>query len=133
VAALLRLLRARIPAPEDLIPLAAPRANDRAPAPPPSGQARPPRPPKGAPRDFGPEAVRFRVALGRRNKADPKWLLPLLCRAAGVERTEIGRIEIGDRDSTFDVSAAAAERFRVASRSQGQEARITEVSSRRKK
>jgi ATP-dependent RNA helicase DeaD len=102
VAALLRLVRTRLPAAEEIDPIPTTPRHASEPAP------RRPR------RDNFTDGVRFRVALGRRNKADPKWLLPLLCRIGGVTREAIGRIEIGDKDSIFEVTGSAADQYRAA-------------------
>jgi ATP-dependent RNA helicase DeaD len=102
-AALVRLERARLPAPEELPETA--HAARQVPA------DRGPRQARGGPlRD----CVWFRVGLGREKKADPKWLLPLLCRRGGVTRDEIGKIVVEERQTRFEVAREAAERFRVA-------------------
>ena len=49
--------------------------------------------------------------IGRRNNADPKWLLPLLCRRGKVTRDDIGAIRIFDRETKFEILEAAAGRF----------------------
>ena len=54
---------------------------------------------------------RFRVEIGRRNKADPKWLLPMLCRRGKVTRDDIGAIRIFENATEVEISAEAAERF----------------------
>ena len=131
VARLLRLVRVRLPAPEEVedVPGGSGGRHER--------EAAPRRPPAG---DKGPrraafastDTIRFRVSLGRRHKADPKWLLPLLCRVGGVSRQEIGRIEIGDKDSVFEVSAAGAAAFREAKPVPGGEnVRIAEIGGRK--
>jgi ATP-dependent RNA helicase DeaD len=56
------------------------------------------------------------VNLGRERKADPKWLLPLLCRRGGVTRADIGKIVIEARETRFEVTAAAAGAFAARSR-----------------
>jgi ATP-dependent RNA helicase DeaD len=53
----------------------------------------------------------FRLDVGRRDKADPKWLLPMLCRMGGVTRRDIGAIRITDETTEFEVSARAAGDF----------------------
>jgi len=58
----------------------------------------------------------FRLNVGRRNNADPKWLLPLICRHGNVTRKDIGVIRIFDEETAFEVSLAAADRFRKAAR-----------------
>ncbi len=103
-AALLHVLRAPLPAPEELTEIAerpAPRA-----------------PREAAPRaeGGGEEGVWFRMDVGRDGRADPKWLLPFLCRRGHVTRQEIGRIRILARETQFEVAPYAAQRFAAASR-----------------
>jgi ATP-dependent RNA helicase DeaD len=59
----------------------------------------------------GGAAAMFRLDVGRRDRADPKWLLPMLCRMGGVTRRDIGAIRIGDETTEFEVSARAAGDF----------------------
>jgi ATP-dependent RNA helicase DeaD len=61
------------------------------------------------------EAVIFRVNLGAEAKAEPGWLLPLICRRGGVTRREVGAIRVGPRSSTFEIAAEAAQDFALAS------------------
>jgi ATP-dependent RNA helicase DeaD len=103
--ALLRKERARQPAAEELPETArAAREVPRAPVP---GKLR-----KGVPTD----TVWFRITLGRERKADPKWLLPLLCRRGGVTRADIGKIDVFPRETRFEVTAAAAGAFAARAR-----------------
>jgi ATP-dependent RNA helicase DeaD len=88
-AALIRLHRARLPAPEELSPLAAPERR----------------------RDAAAAHVWFSLNMGRRERADPKWLVPLICRLGGVEKRDIGAIRIFDRETKFEIDAALAARF----------------------
>ena len=53
----------------------------------------------------------FRVSIGRYGGADPRWLLPLICRRGGITRREVGRIEIGDRETRVEIAPWAAEQF----------------------
>jgi ATP-dependent RNA helicase DeaD len=53
----------------------------------------------------------FRINLGRQKNADPKWMLPLLCRLGGVTRKDIGAIRIQDRETLFELAPAAVEGF----------------------
>lgn len=93
--ALVRAHRAAMPAPEELI--------DRAPA---DGPAR------GAVHRPGFEdIVWFRINIGRRQNADPRWLLPLICRRGHVTKSEIGAIRIGAGESRFQIPRALADRF----------------------
>lgn len=103
-AALVRLYRAGLPAPEEVADPGEPRAvRDRA-----------------ADREFGGPSgggsAWFRLNVGRRSNADPKWLLPLICRRGNVTRKDIGVIRILDEETAFEVSLAAADRFAKAAR-----------------
>uniref|UniRef100_UPI001FE45539 DEAD/DEAH box helicase n=1 Tax=Ancylobacter sonchi TaxID=1937790 RepID=UPI001FE45539 len=99
-AALVRLYRAGLPAPEEVADPGEPRnVRDR-----------------GTQRDFGGPAGEggsawFRLNIGRRNNADPRWLLPLICRRGNVTRKDIGAIRIFDEETAFEVGLAAADRF----------------------
>jgi ATP-dependent RNA helicase DeaD len=103
--ALVRRDRARRPAPEELPETA--RAARETPA-----RAAEKRAPRRAPAD----GVWFRLALGRSRQADPRWVLPLLCRRGGVTRDDIGKIVILPQETRFEVAAGAAERFLRAAR-----------------
>lgn len=91
-AALVRMHRAALPEPEDLL------AGDAAPAP------REPRP------GFEGSAW-FRLNVGRRQNADPRWVLPLLCRRGHLGRGDIGAIRIMTHETLFEVPQAIAGRF----------------------
>jgi ATP-dependent RNA helicase DeaD len=56
----------------------------------------------------------FRMDVGRRQNADPRWILPLLCRRGHITRTEIGAIRIGPNETYFQVQTAAAAKFAAA-------------------
>jgi ATP-dependent RNA helicase DeaD len=57
------------------------------------------------------DSVWFKMNVGRRNNADPKWILPLLCRRGGVTKNDIGAIRITAEETFVGISAAAAARF----------------------
>ncbi|MBU6419025.1 MAG: DEAD/DEAH box helicase [Proteobacteria bacterium] len=65
----------------------------------------------------------FRVALGRKQNADPRWLVPLICKAGGVTKQEIGSIRIFDRETKFEIAPHAAKAFAASAAAQS-EARI---------
>jgi len=67
------------------------------------------------------DMVWFRMSIGHQKNADPKWLLPLICRRGHVTKNEIGAIKIFERDTRFEIAADAAERFLVALRRGGEE------------
>ncbi len=108
-ALLVRVLRAPLPAPEELAEF-----NDRAALP----RAAPaPRGPREAPG----EGQWFRMNLGRTGNADPRWILPFLCRRGHVTRQEIGRIRVLERETRFEVAPYAAARFAAAARKPGED------------
>ena len=49
--------------------------------------------------------------IGRRHNADPRWLLPLICRRGHVTKNEIGAIRIAANETMFEIPRAAAGRF----------------------
>ena len=57
------------------------------------------------------DSIWFRMDLGRRDNADPRWLLPLLCRRGHISRGEIGAIRIAAGESWFQVAQASADKF----------------------
>ncbi len=64
-----------------------------------------------ATRDDGRAMVWFRLNIGRERNADPRWILPLICKAGGITKAEIGAIRIHDRDTRFQVLATEADAF----------------------
>ena len=53
----------------------------------------------------------FRLNVGRTNNADPRWLIPLICRRGHVTKQDIGEIRILDRETRFEIAGYAAEKF----------------------
>jgi len=69
-----------------------------------------------APRGDGPRAgfentQWFKLDVGRQQNADPRWILPLLCRRGHISRDDIGAIRITANETLFEVKAATAARF----------------------
>jgi ATP-dependent RNA helicase DeaD len=60
------------------------------------------------------DIVWFRMDIGRRQNADPRWVLPILCRRGHITRNDIGAIRIGANETHFQVPRASAERFAAA-------------------
>jgi ATP-dependent RNA helicase DeaD len=60
------------------------------------------------------DTVWFRLNIGRRQNADARWILPLLCRRGHVTKNEVGAIKIGQTETMFDIPRAAADRFAAA-------------------
>jgi ATP-dependent RNA helicase DeaD len=92
-AALVRAHRAKMPAPEEMLDDG---NRERL---------------KDSQRSGFDDAVWFKINVGRRNNADPKWLLPLLCRRGGVTKNDIGAIRIAADETFVGIAAGAAARF----------------------
>ncbi|CCD91395.1 fragment of putative DEAD-box cold-shock protein, ATP-independent RNA helicase (part 2) [Bradyrhizobium sp. ORS 375] len=118
-AALVRLYRARLPSPEDILDPgedrgrprhersreSVARGEERAPA---------PRTKTGKPsarHGMGEPSVWFRAAIGRRKKAEARWLLPMICRRGGIDKQDIGAIKISDTTTEFEIAARVADTF----------------------
>ncbi len=43
----------------------------------------------------------FRMDIGRRQNADPRWILPLICRRGHITKAEVGAIRIGPNETAF--------------------------------
>jgi ATP-dependent RNA helicase DeaD len=92
-AKLVRALRADLPAPEDL-----------------ASNAREERGEQG-PRAGFEGSTWFVINAGRRHNADPRWLLPLICRYGHVGRNDIGAIRVAANESYFEVTQRATPGF----------------------
>jgi len=64
--------------------------------------------------EFAADSVLFRVNMGEKDKAEARWLLPLICRRGGVTNREVGAIRIGPRETLFEISGPAARDFEAA-------------------
>jgi ATP-dependent RNA helicase DeaD len=121
-AALVRVYRARLPAAEevgdpnfarDSRPARA--RDDYAPrdGAPRFGENREGSPRSDGPRKAGPrgDTVWFRLNIGRKDGADPRQLLPMICRRGKITRDEVGAIRIFDKETKVEIDADVAERF----------------------
>lgn len=88
-AAYLRLYRERHSAPEILSELPEPGA----------------RKPREA-AAFGPSTW-FSLSLGRKHRAEPRWLLPMLCRNAGLSKNAIGAIRVQYQETFVEILNSA--------------------------
>jgi len=61
--------------------------------------------------EFAADSVLFRVNMGAKDKAEARWLLPLICRRGGITNREVGAIRIGPRETVFEIAGAAARDF----------------------
>ncbi|AAX73537.1 hypothetical protein P053_01820 [Brucella abortus 01-4165] len=72
------------------------------------------------------DGVWFSVSAGRKHRADPKWLLPLICKAGDVSKRDVGSIKIFDNETRFEIAASKADEFRqsVAERGTGEKSLV---------
>ncbi|MEO1039915.1 MAG: DEAD/DEAH box helicase [Pseudomonadota bacterium] len=120
-AAFLAELETRLPSPEELspVPSGAPRGDG-------TGTERGPRRDRT---DFD-DSGWFEVNLGRKHRAEPKWLVPLICRVGGVKGADIGAIRIEERTTRFQIADEKREAFKAAltqPRERDQNAHIVEA------
>jgi ATP-dependent RNA helicase DeaD len=108
-AALIRLYQQKLPAPEDVYDdermkrQQATGKNDK-------GQ------PDVPYTDFarGGDMAWFRINIGRDKNADPKWLMPTICRLGHVTKRDIGSIKIFERETKFEITQEMKAKFEAA-------------------
>ena len=112
-AALVRLLRKEQPAPEEL----SDPGSDRGPA----KRERTVRNEDGTAAQPWPgdrlgadDVVWFRLDVGRNKNADPKWLIPLICRIGGISKPQIGSIRTFPEETRFEIAKTHEKGFREA-------------------
>ncbi|MBS0960770.1 DEAD/DEAH box helicase [Acetobacter thailandicus] len=66
------------------------------------------------PRERGPqeEGSWFRLSVGREDRADPKWLVPMLCRLGNIKKQDIGAIRIQGDHTLVEIAKSKAESFK---------------------
>jgi ATP-dependent RNA helicase DeaD len=107
-AALVRSYRARMPAPEEMIEASGSSPREAG---------------KEHHRDGFDDIVWFRMDIGRRQNADPRWILPLICRRGHITKNEVGAIRIAANETMFQVPSGIAGKFMAAvKRTAGEEA-----------
>ncbi|HMA48286.1 MAG TPA: DEAD/DEAH box helicase, partial [Magnetospirillaceae bacterium] len=87
-SALVRIYRSQLPAAEELFDL-----SDASAQPPPAFKTR---------HEEAKQTVWFKLNAGREKNADPRWLLPMICRMGKITKSDIGAIRIFDRDTKFE-------------------------------
>ncbi|MCV2870270.1 DEAD/DEAH box helicase [Defluviimonas sp. WL0002] len=85
-AALYRMHQSRHAAPEELSPPDMPAAREH--------------------KDFGPSRW-FALSVGRNDRAEPRWLLPLLRRSADLEKAAIGAIRVQESETFVEIAEAS--------------------------
>jgi ATP-dependent RNA helicase DeaD len=58
--------------------------------------------------EFGPSRW-FALSLGRREGAEPRWVLPMLCRTLNLGRSDVGAIRVQEEETFVEVAEAACE------------------------
>ncbi|KKX34401.1 DEAD/DEAH box helicase [Rhizobium sp. LC145] len=107
--AFVSLYRGRNSAPEDIVEVSLdgsrkPRDGGRDNAGDPASR---PLTPRG---DFGP-AVWFSLSVGRKQRAEPRWLIPTICRNGDLTKNEIGAIKMQADETFVEIAADHADRF----------------------
>lgn len=49
------------------------------------------------------DGVWYSLSAGRKHRADPRWLLPLICKAGNVSKRDVGSIRILDNETRFEI------------------------------
>jgi ATP-dependent RNA helicase DeaD len=68
---------------------------------------------QAAPRDtatFGPSKW-FALSIGRRDHTEPRRILPMLCRAGNLDRTDVGAIRVQETESFVEILESRAPAF----------------------
>ena len=60
----------------------------------------------------------FSLSVGRNKRAEPRWILPLICKAGDITRDDVGSIKIFDDETRFEITAEKSAEFaaRIASK-----------------
>ncbi|MBN9054615.1 MAG: DbpA RNA binding domain-containing protein, partial [Rhizobiales bacterium] len=104
-AAVARFFKAGRSAPEDLIEVSLEqrkpreRGNDVIPA------------ETKRPRDSFASSVWISISVGRKQRAEPRWLIPMLCRNGNITKNEIGAIKMQPEETYVELSADASDGF----------------------
>lgn len=68
------------------------------------------RPARGKPAEFA-KSVWVKLSVGRKQRAEPRWLIPLICNAAGIQKKDIGTITMHGDETHVQLDAARVEGF----------------------
>ncbi len=122
--AFVKLYQAQLPAPEDIPEIAQTRhgarqephrsresknAEQRSHAKGPRADF--PRETKARSRGTMENGVWFKITVGRGRNADPKWLLPEICRQGEITKPDVGAIRVYDTETRFEVRPEVAQHF----------------------
>ncbi len=67
----------------------------------------------------------FRMDIGRNRNADPKWLIPMICRIGGITKQQIGSIKTFPEETRFEIANTHVEAFKKLAQMNTEEANIT--------
>lgn len=104
-AVIIRMYREKHSSPEELIEVS---VGDRRPRSGEQGEFTPSRRP--AREEFGP-SVWFSLSVGRKQNAEPRWLIPMLCRNGKLTKNEIGAIKMQPDETFVEIAADHADIF----------------------
>lgn len=57
------------------------------------------------------DGIWFSLSLGHRQRAEPRWILPMICRAGHVTKKEVGAIKIFQNQLYFEIAGSHGQRF----------------------
>ncbi|NVK34053.1 MAG: DEAD/DEAH box helicase [Rhodobacteraceae bacterium] len=57
------------------------------------------------------DGIWFSLSVGHKHRADPRWLLPMICKAGNVTKRDVGAIKIYQGVSYFEISGKLGESF----------------------
>lgn len=97
-AAFVRQYRAGRSAPEELLDVPEDKFEPR------EKKARKPR------QDFA-DGIWYSLNLGRKQRAEPRWILPMLSKSGDLKKHEIGAIKISERETFVEIAPSGLERF----------------------
>jgi len=100
-AAFVRLYRKGQAAPEDLAPT--PAWTDK--------PERAERAPRGAQSANFEGGAWVTLSVGRAQSAEPRWLIPMLCKAGGINKRQLGSIRILQHETHVEIDAASIDSF----------------------
>jgi ATP-dependent RNA helicase DeaD len=53
----------------------------------------------------------FSISVGRNDNAEPRWLLPMLCRVGQISGQDIGSIKIQSDETSFEIASSVVDKF----------------------
>jgi ATP-dependent RNA helicase DeaD len=51
------------------------------------------------------------LSVGRAQNAEPRWLIPMLCKAGNINKRQLGSIRIQQSETHVEIDAGSIERF----------------------